>query len=231
MWRDRLWQFLQAEIFTLDPSTLPGAGPLFNPWLQNDPDVDLPEAPAIRRANLRRYLESLPDRPAVLVVGEAPGPWDCRFSGVPITGERQLVERSLDFGGRVLFTGERSSRTTPAVATHIKPPFKSSSSAIFWKLLGPHHPGFVIWNSVPFHPYHAGRPLSVRSPTAREVTLFAERLRRYVAIVEPRQVVAMGRKAEGSLQAMGLGCTYVRHPSRGGAPEFRRGMEQVFAGL
>lgn len=90
MWHDRLWQFLEREILSIDPAALPGARPLFNPCLQLDPCFDCPDAVSIRRANLRRYLESLPERPAVLVIGEAPGPWDCRFSGVPITGERQL---------------------------------------------------------------------------------------------------------------------------------------------
>jgi hypothetical protein len=227
-WHDPLWRFLERQIFPLDPQTLPGAGPLFNPWLRNDPRFDRPEAAELRRANLRRYLESLPERPAVLVVGEAPGPWDCRFSGVPITGERQLIERSLVFGGRVLFEGERSSLAAPAEPTVRRPPFKSASSTIFWKLMGPHHPGFLIWNCVPFHPYLPGRPLSVRGPTAREVALFAGLLREYVGLVGPRRVVAMGRKAEGSLRQMGVDCTYVRHPSRGGAPALRAGMEGVF---
>jgi hypothetical protein len=229
MWHEPLWRFLRQKIFTIDPAALPGAKPLFNPWLQMDPRFDLPEAVTIRRANLRRYLESLPQRPAVLVVGEAPGPWDCRFSGVPITGERQLIERSLEFSGRVLFTGERSSRTAPTEATVRRPPFKSASSEIFWKLLGPHHPRFLIWNCVPFHPYHAERPLSVRGPTRREVDLFAGLLREYVGLVEPRRVVAMGRKAQEALQQTGVECTYVRHPSRGGAPAFRAGMGEVFA--
>jgi uracil-DNA glycosylase len=232
MWRTDLWQFLDEAIFPIDADRLApcGAGPLFNPWRDRDRDrrFDRPDGPRIRRANLKRYIDSHVRRPPVLVIGEAPGPWDCRFSGVPITGERQLVERSLVFGGRVIFDGERSSRYKPAVPGSQHPPFKSPSSEVFWNLMGPHHAEFLIWNCVPLHPYNEGYPLTVRAPTATEIRLFGDLLREFVAIVSPDRLVAMGRKAETALERIGADCRYVRHPSQGGAPEFRAAMTQVF---
>lgn len=77
----------------------------------------------------------------------------------------------------------------------------------------------LLWNVVPTHP---GTATSNRRPTAREVAegvIFAREL------VRGRLVVAVGRIA-----AAALGAPYVRHPSRGGAADFRRGLLQFAAG-
>ena len=70
----------------------------------------------------------------------------------------------------------------------------------------------LLWNVVPTHP---GGPGSNRRPTRSEVEsglLFVRELAR------GRRVVPVGRVAHEA-----LGGTYVRHPSHGGAAEFRRG--------
>jgi hypothetical protein len=71
----------------------------------------------------------------------------------------------------------------------------------------------LLWNVVPTHP---GSATSNRPPRAAEVEAgvpFARQLAR------GRQVVAVGRCAEAA-----LGAPYVRHPSHGGAAEFRAGL-------
>ncbi|MCX5685754.1 MAG: uracil-DNA glycosylase, partial [Planctomycetota bacterium] len=225
MWRDDLWRYFQQRLFTLDVLRLPISPlrPLFNPWRDCDPLVDLPQADAIRRENLRSYLESFPQRPEAVIVGEAPGPWDCRFSGIPITAERSLHAGGIRAGDRTLFQGRRSSRDVPAAPLARRAPFQSPSSAIFWGIMAEHHPRFLIWNCVPLHPYLPGRPLSVRTPTPAETAYFTAYLGDLLAIVQPRLVVAMGRKAEQSLGRLEIACRYIRHPSMGGAPAFREG--------
>lgn len=77
----------------------------------------------------------------------------------------------------------------------------------------------LLWNVVPTHP---GTASSNRPPTAREVAagrVFAEELGR------GRRVVAVGRVAAAALDV-----PYVRHPSHGGAVDFRRGLLQLAAG-
>ena len=74
----------------------------------------------------------------------------------------------------------------------------------------------LLWNVVPTHP---GTTTSNRAPTRREVAsgiAFAERL------AAGRRVIAVGRVAAGA-----LGAAYVRHPSRGGAAEFARGLAKL----
>ena len=77
----------------------------------------------------------------------------------------------------------------------------------------------LLWNVVPTHP---GTPTSNRPPTRREVEAglsFAFELAR------GRTVVAIGRIA-----AAALGAEYVRHPSHGGATDFRQGLLQFAPG-
>lgn len=74
----------------------------------------------------------------------------------------------------------------------------------------------LLWNIVPTHP---GTCSSNRRPTGEEVQdgrAFVQKL------ADGRDVVAIGRVA-----ATALAAPYVRHPSRGGAAAFRRGLEQV----
>lgn len=71
----------------------------------------------------------------------------------------------------------------------------------------------LCWNVVPTHP---GTAISNRRPTRAEVDAsrpFLEELAR------GRRVLAVGR-----LAASVTGAPYVRHPSRGGAAEFRAGL-------
>jgi uracil-DNA glycosylase len=77
----------------------------------------------------------------------------------------------------------------------------------------------VLWNVVPTHP---GTESSNRPPTADEVRAglaFARELAR------GRRALAVGRVAEAALDL-----PYVRHPSHGGAAEFRAGLLRFRSG-
>ena len=77
----------------------------------------------------------------------------------------------------------------------------------------------LCWNVVPTHP---GTETANRRPTAAEIAAgrrFLERLAR------GRRVIAIGRVAHAA-----TGAAYVRHPSHGGAEEFRAGLLRFAAG-
>src|SRR3954466_1901075 len=77
----------------------------------------------------------------------------------------------------------------------------------------------LLWNVVPTHP---GNESSNRPPRRDEIAgglSFARELAR------GRRVIAVGRVAEAVLEA-----PYVRHPSHGGAAEFRAGLLRFAAG-
>ncbi|HEY7206598.1 MAG TPA: uracil-DNA glycosylase [Gaiellaceae bacterium] len=74
----------------------------------------------------------------------------------------------------------------------------------------------LLWNAVPTHP---GTESSNRRPTRREV----EAGRRFLEeLARGRRVVAVGRVA-----AAATGAPYVRHPSHGGAADFRIGLAEA----
>ena len=77
----------------------------------------------------------------------------------------------------------------------------------------------LLWNVVPTHP---GTPTSNRRPRAAEITTglpFALELAR------ERRVIAVVRMTQSVLDA-----PYVRHPSHGGAAEFRAGLLRFRSG-
>jgi uracil-DNA glycosylase len=80
----------------------------------------------------------------------------------------------------------------------------------------------LLWNVVPTHPHRAGEPGSNRRPTRVEIEASLPFLKE---LARDRRPVAVGR-----LAAAVLDVPYVRHPSHGGAREFRSGLVELLAG-
>ena len=193
----------------------PSSPSLFNQYRDCDPAVDLPDAAAIRMENLVSYLAEASRTAQVLIVGEAAGPWGCRFSGVPFAGERQLLDPLFPYAGR------RSSKTGP--------PNVSRTALTFWEVMPPYHKQILVWDAFPLHPHQSGNPLSVRNPTKTEVAHYSTALRALKNYVNPRRIVAVGRMAHKELASIGEASTYVRHPSRGGSIRFVAEMRRIFS--
>jgi hypothetical protein len=210
---ERIWFLLEKKVFPVSSTET-----LFNQYNDRNPELDNSDAAEIRRNNLRKYLECHNWLSTYFVVGEAPGPWGCRFSGVPFTSEAQLVR------GELPFTGMQSSRSSA--------PYSARGADVFWKVMLPHNLKgleFFVWDCVPFHPHHKGRPLApIRTPTRAELQNFSCILTEMVRIIAPKDVVAIGRKAETALSMVNIASKYVRHPSRGGAREFAKGVDSIF---
>lgn len=202
---DALWQLLQEKVFSV-----PSTPTLFNPYRDHDDAYDRPGAVALRRANLRSYLDCYARRPPLLLVAEAPGPWGCRFSGVPLVSEAQLADPAFPIDG--------------VPTSRAEPPHGEYSANIYWRVLRPYFPHFFTWNTVPLHPHRAEAPLTIRTPRVGEVKAFTGLLGALLEVLRPARVLAIGRKAETALGHLGAACTYVRHPSQGGARRFEAGV-------
>ncbi len=206
---DRLWPLFEAALFEA-----PGTDTLFNPYHDEDPRFDVPGAPAIRRANLGRYLDAL-TAPAFVLVAEAPGPHGMRFTGVPLTSEAQLTDPAFPLHGQ---------------PTSLGAPLREYSAGIVHRTLGADWARVFIWNTVPFHPHPPGKPRGIRAPTRTEVARFTPLLAGVLAVLAPARVLAVGRVAERALAHIGVTATYLRHPSQGGARLFAEGLRAVLDG-
>ena len=74
----------------------------------------------------------------------------------------------------------------------------------------------LLWNVVPTHPHRPGEPSSNRRPRADEIEASRPFLEQLAA---GRHLVPVGRIAEAAIGTAGI-----RHPSHGGAQEFRAGL-------
>jgi len=207
---DDVWTLLNDRVFPEASSDI-----LFNPYHTTHDTLDRAGAAQTRRANLRSYLSCFTEPPPLFLLAEAPGPWGCRFSGVPLVSESQLVDEGFPIDG------QPTSREDE--------PHREYSASIYWRVLQPYFPHFFTWNSVPFHPHDAGKPLTIRTPRRSEVAAYEGVLADLLGLLQPERVIAIGRKAERSLSEIDVDGTYVRHPSQGGAKKFEAGVLEIMS--
>jgi hypothetical protein len=176
-------------------------GALVNQYAVEVPGVDRPGAAAIRCVNLRAYLEPRVGA-RLAVIGEAPSAHGARFSGIAFTAERSL---------------NPAQRTS---APELAPDgFSEHSATILSRALaeaGIDPASVVLWNAVPFHPARAGDRLRNRRPRAVELALGQYWLVRFVALMRPGTIAALGQSAARLLPP---GTRVLRHPANGGAPK------------
>ncbi|NJD05423.1 MAG: hypothetical protein FIA97_02855 [Methylococcaceae bacterium] len=194
------------------PSVLPD---LFHPWVSRCPH-EAGSGASRRLAHLERHLDC---EARMVLVGEACGYQGCRYSGIPFTSERLLLEGAIP-------------RITPLEArlSVRKLPFSEPSATIVWKTL--FQLGLadqtVLWNALPLHPHRADNPWSNRTPTDHELNLGAEALELVIRHYPGAAIVAVGRKAELALRRLGIiAHSAVRHPANGGASAFATGLKEI----
>lgn len=188
---------------------------VFNQYAESDPALDLAEGAAVRRANLRCYLETFAAA-RILLVGEAAGYAGCRFSGIPFTAEAQLVgPQPLSWT-----QGKGLARSSKA-----EQPWKERSACVVWDALGGRS-DCLLWNAFPWHPFHPGQPLSNRHPRA-DLADGLPVLRYILALFPSARPCAVGRTAQKALAALGVAAPYIRHPSHGGKRAFEKGLSEV----
>ena len=184
----------------------------FNQYRDVHPELDRPHGVAVRRHNLRCYLETFAGARFVLV-GEAAGYAGCRFSGIPFTCEAQLVGPERLGWTRGLDLARSSARQAPWV---------ERSDRIVWEALE-ERTDCVLWNAFPWHPFGERGPLSNRAP-GRDLRDGLEVLRCFLSLFPSARPYAVGRVAQRALAEMGIEAPYIRHPSHGGKQKFMAGV-------
>ena len=148
-----IWDIAENQIFNH-----PDQAGLFNPYKNRLDSLDIPGADRVRQENFRSYLAAYKSRPRIFLLAEAPGPWGCRFSGVPLVSESQLADPGFPIDGYPTSLEDK--------------PHSEYTANIYWRVLGDWFPQFFTWNTVPFHPYKPENLLSIRNPRNSEVVTF-----------------------------------------------------------
>lgn len=211
----------------------------FNPWREYDPSCDIgPEAPVIRAANFRRYLE-LRQKARFLFIAEGLGYQGGHFSGMAMTSERILLGHHPTVRPEVVLGEGWDYRRTSNPDSPLlnrkqrEEGFNEPTATIVWGELA--NQGLapfqtILWNIFPFHPYKPSGILTNRTPTGPELDQGIVYARMLLGLVPGlRGVIAIGRKSAGTLEKYGVPCAAVPHPSMGGANRFRAAVAALFA--
>jgi uracil-DNA glycosylase len=201
---------------------------VFNPWGESDPTMDL----YINNWELRvrRLTAHLECKARYLLVGEAPGYQGCRWSGVPFTSERLMVQGHIP---RVPPLGAAINnlwRITQRQTSWAEP-----SATIVWKALRELgiHEQTVLWNAFPWHPHCSSEPLSNRTPTDTEMmqshadVILCKLIENFPSAV----IISVGKLAERTIPIVTSRRVHrVRHPANGGATKFREQLGAIVNG-
>ncbi|HEU4344561.1 MAG TPA: hypothetical protein VFU31_23650, partial [Candidatus Binatia bacterium] len=90
-------------------------GAVFNPWWQVDAANDIgPQAPGIRREQLRAYLSERIGKAQLALIGEALGYRGGHFTGIAMTSERILLDATPGVARCDVFSAIKPRRTSRA---------------------------------------------------------------------------------------------------------------------
>ena len=152
-----------------------------------------------------------------------------QYEASPLLRARLAVYLAVKASARLLLVGEaagyRGARVSGIPFTSERqlsgrPPAEATATIVHDVLteLGVERE-VLLWNLVPTHPHAPGNPHSNRRPTRAEVEAGRPFLHR---LARGRRTIAVGRLAHAE-----LGGPYVRHPSHGGAREFRAALLEL----
>jgi uracil-DNA glycosylase len=210
-------------------------GAVFNPWWEVDEQNDVGHnAPAIRRNQLRAYLEERLGKSKVAIIGEALGYRGGHFSGIPMTSERILLGKKKDgIESEQVFSSIHARRTSKP--EKCQDGFSEPTATIVWSALlklGLKPEQFVLWNAFPWHSFDSRRGmLSNRMPNKSERATGLSVLKRFLELFSCDQVVALGKIAAAQLQELNVNAHCVRHPASGGARLFRQQIGRIVSKL
>jgi hypothetical protein len=209
---------------------------VFNPWWEVDEQNDIGRnAPAIRRQQLRAYVEKRLGKVKLTVIGEAIGYRGGHFSGIPMTSERLLLGRSKNvrIKSNDFFSHIKPHRTSKP--EKCPDGFSEPTATIVWGALlrlGLRPDEFVLWNAFPWHSFDPrGGVLSNRMPNKSERAAGLPVLKAFLELFPCDQVVALGKIAAAQLEELNVNAHCVRHPASGGAKLFRQQIARVVGGL
>jgi hypothetical protein len=189
----------------------------FNPYTDLCVEHDGPDAPTVRRRNLRLVLEAaIATGVDSIWVARDLGYRGGRRTGLALTDEAHLGAHAKLYGRLPLAKATRG----PVVA--------EQTAKVVWVALKEVNRPVFLWNVFPLHPYAPGDPMSNRPHTRAERQSSLHLISWLISRLQPRTIVAIGKDAAGALQESGIRPVTVRHPSYGGQRDFADGIVAAY---
>ncbi len=191
---------------------------VFNPYSGVCDVYDTIEAPAIRRQNLSRVLDSLISHQIDSIwVGRDLGYRGGRRTGLAFTDESNLEMASMVWKAD-LRKATKGGVVSERTATNI------------WNFINKIDEKIFMWNVFPFHPHEKYKPHSNRSHTSEERNIGMEFLKVLVNLLQPRKIVAIGNDAyDCSCKVFSnTKIVKIRHPSYGGEKMFSKEISELY---
>ena len=189
---------------------------VFNPYSERCRIFDREDAAEIRKANLSLLLKAAQQKGIHSIwLGRDLGYRGGRRTGIPLTDEAHLHKMGETFGVKL-------SQATAG------PLLQERTATLIWQVLPLVSQRVFFWNVFPLHPFERGQPLSNRCHNRDEREIGRHFLVHLLELLQPKQIVAIGKDAESALSRLNLTCSTVRHPSYGGQTEFLEGIEDLY---
>lgn len=190
---------------------------VFNPYSQRCEQFDRRDAPRIRRENLVAFLQAARDEGVDTIwVARDLGYRGGRRTGVPLTDEVHLDVAASTFQSLELCRATKG----PAVAER--------TANIIWRVITQLGKPVCLWNVFPLHPFEPGEQLTNRCHTRAERDACRSLLLELLAMLQIKDVIAVGRDAQQGLAELRIATLNVRHPSYGGQTEFVQGICSIY---
>lgn len=192
----------------------------FNPYRDRCEVFDYQSSPSTRRGMLSSVLDAAcAGGTDALWIGRDLGYRGGRRTGLALTDQIHVEAHLHRWGvaakGRALVKGVAQAERT---------------ASVIWRMLSQIQESVFLWNVFPLHPHEPDKPFTNRAHTSKERAAGEEVLRELIELLQPKQVIAIGRDAAESAERCAGARTVVsvRHPSYGGLRDFERGLTSTY---
>jgi hypothetical protein len=190
---------------------------VFNPYRDRCTVHDRSDAPALRRRNLRSYLEALQVAGVDTIwMGRDLGYRGGRRTGLAMTDDYHLHELRQQYPSATFARATLGDALAERTATEIWAALRGIANRPF------------LWNVFPMHPHEPGNPLSNRRFTTRELATVDDLNAHLIRDLGIRRIVAIGQDAASYGSRYDAKVLAIRHPSYGGVSDFRRGVAEIY---